>query len=112
MFCQCVDAEPTGEPQTGCFGEGLHSEACRWSPSSKVLEESAPRTSYHAMPVLWFQPFAGTPPKFEVEATAGAAKVHVYSAPLYKEPGRAGKLLTTGHSSNFVMMVKLPSFKP
>lgn len=32
-----------------------------------------------------------------------------YECPLYRTGVRRGELLTTGHSTNFVMMIKLPT---
>lgn len=53
------------------------------------------------LPVVWFQPVLELPkpdPRYE--------------APLYKTSERAGTLSTTGHSTNFVLPVLLPSSKP
>ena len=50
------------------------------------------------MPVVWFIPKEGYTPDPED-----------YSCPVYKTSERRGTLSTTGHSTNFVMMMKMPS---
>jgi dynein heavy chain len=39
-------------------------------------------------------------------------KTGIYYCPLYKVVSRAGTLMTTGHSTNFVMYIEIPSNQP
>ena len=74
----------------------------RYDPTSKVLAECEPKVLFTDIPMMWFQPM-------EIEKIP---QVQHYNCPLYKESARRGVLATTGHSSNFVMFLKLPSDRP
>jgi dynein heavy chain len=50
-------------------------------------------------PVLWFRP----------KPLDQFSNFRHYNCPLYRTQDRRGVLATTGHSTNFVMWVKLPS---
>jgi len=51
------------------------------------------------MPILWLKPVHNVTPKTE----------GMYMCPIYKTLARYGTLSTTGHSTNFVMMVTIPT---
>jgi dynein heavy chain len=51
------------------------------------------------MPIIWMQP---------MEISSFQPYTH-YSCPMYKTTERRGVLSTTGHSTNFVLEVRLPS---
>lgn len=51
------------------------------------------------MPVIWMQP---------VDVSTFRSYPH-YNCPLYKTAERRGVLSTTGHSTNFVLDIRLPT---
>jgi dynein heavy chain len=61
-----------------------------------------PQVLYAACPVLWLKPCR----KSEVQER------RCYHCPLYKTAARRGTLSTTGHSTNFVVDVRLASSVP
>ena len=73
-----------------------------WDGAARQLCEAPPRVLYAHAPVLWFRPR----PAADIE---GAGR---YACPLYRTAERRGVLATTGHSTNFVAMVRLPSGAP
>ena len=66
------------------------------------LEESESKVLFTALPLMWLRP----------QKVSEIHERQHYSCPLYKTSDRRGVLATTGHSSNFVMYLKLPSDRP
>eukprot|EP00667_Euglena_gracilis_P023689 EG_transcript_26892 len=85
-------------PVEGVLIHGLHMEGARWEAASGAIAEPRPKELFAAMPVVWLRPAANRPPP------AGR-----YACPVYKTLARAGTLSTTGHSTNFVLMMDVPS---
>ncbi|KAI6654800.1 Dynein heavy chain 1, axonemal [Oopsacas minuta] len=94
--------EVTEKSEGGCYIRGLYIEGARWSYGAHELTESRPKELYTEVPVILLMPMAnrGTPDK------------GVYDCPLYKTLTRAGTLSTTGHSTNFVVSIELPTSMP
>lgn len=42
----------------------------------------------------------------------GDVECHYYDCPIYRTEERKGDILSTGHSTNFVCMMRLPSKRP
>jgi dynein heavy chain len=93
----------TERPETGCYIRGLFLEGCRWDPVEQSLVDSNPRELFTKMPIIWLKPEKDRKP-----TPAGT----FYNCPVYKTLTRAGTLSTTGHSTNFVVFVELPSKQP
>merc|ERR1712000_377478 len=89
----------------GVYTHGLYLEGCRWDKEragAPGLSESLPKILFSLAPVMHWVPLR-------------KADVPIYShykCPVYKTSDRRGVLATTGHSSNFVCMIHMPSDIP
>ncbi|RYG67803.1 hypothetical protein EON64_06630 [archaeon] len=101
------------KPEDGAFIRGLFLEGARWDISSHSLAESHARELYVQMPTIHLYPKMRT----EVPLVLGVPEQYtgsvqgtalVYMCPVYKTSFRQGTLSTTGHSTNFVMFIRLP----
>ncbi|KAJ3125137.1 Dynein heavy chain 1, axonemal [Nowakowskiella sp. JEL0407] len=90
------------KPSDGCYIRGLYLEGARWDVGKKSLAESRPKELYTEMSVLWLVP----------KANRKKPDVGIYDCPVYKTLTRAGTLSTTGHSTNYVLTIELPSELP
>ena len=91
--------ELTTSPQDGVYIYGLFLEGARWDAPSHLLAESNVGELMSAVPPMWIEPLA-----MEDHVPSG-----VYDCPMYKESTRRGTLSTTGHSTNFVTSLELPT---
>lgn len=100
-------------PVDGAYARGLFLEGARWDKVARVMTEVFPRELHAAMPYIHLQPKL----RKDVPLIQGVAELytgsrdgtsHVYQCPVYKTSIRQGVLSTTGHSTNFVMYIRLP----
>jgi dynein heavy chain len=89
-------------PSDGVNIHGLFFQGAKWDFKKKMVDDSDPKVPIIKMPVIWLEPVID---KDAVDEKA-------YSCPLYKTSLRAGELSTTGHSTNFVLFLQLPSEVP
>eukprot|EP00606_Chrysophyceae_sp_TOSAG23-5_P000662 GSChrysophyteH2.ASY1.ANO1.84.1 assembled CDS len=88
-----------GKPEDGCYIFGIFLEGARWSEEDRSLVDPRPKELFASCPVIHMMPV-----QHRVTPTEG-----IYRCPLYKVLTRTGVLSTTGHSTNFVTWLELPS---
>eukprot|EP00439_Symbiodinium_sp_Y106_P018870 s2058_g2.t1 len=85
-------------PEDGVYIYGLFMEGARWDNDTHMVQESQPKVLFTELPSLWFLPVKDRKPNAKD-----------YRCPTYKVLSRKGTLLTTGHSTNFVLYLELPT---
>mmetsp|Transcript_13799 Transcript_13799/g.48023 ORF Transcript_13799/g.48023 Transcript_13799/m.48023 type:complete len:268 (+) Transcript_13799:254-1057(+) len=87
------------KPASGVYIRGLFMEGARWDPEIKSLNDSKPKQLFSPAPIMHLRPVKDRAP------VSGG----IYRCPVYKVLSRAGVLSTTGHSTNFIMWIEMPS---
>ncbi|XP_059163826.1 dynein axonemal heavy chain 12-like isoform X1 [Physella acuta] len=90
-------------PADGAYIYGLFLDGARWDKQQGCLEEQLPKILNEPVPVIWLHP------KRMNEIDESNKR---YKCPVYKTSERKGVLSTTGHSTNFVLAIWLPTKKP
>ncbi|EFC37691.1 hypothetical protein NAEGRDRAFT_81845 [Naegleria gruberi] len=96
------------EPECGCYVYGLFLEGAAWDRKKKCLTDPRPKQLFDEMPIIWFKPVDRSVEQTEPTSSEVKTKSNTYVSPLYRTSERRGTLTTTGHSTNFVMSIKLP----
>jgi dynein heavy chain len=86
----------------GCYIYGLFLEGARWDKKGKTLIDPKPKELFSPMPTMHM-----LPQQYRATPQSG-----IYRCPVYKILTRTGTLSTTGHSTNFVTWIEIPSNKP
>lgn len=89
-------------PEAGCIIYGLFLEGAKWDYKTHAVADSDPKKLFVEVPLMHLNPVVDRP-----KPTVG-----IYNTPLYRVLSRTGTLSTTGHSTNFVIMLELDSVDP
>ncbi|XP_075991785.1 dynein heavy chain at 36C [Anticarsia gemmatalis] len=92
----------TERPDEGVYIRGLFMEGARWNMETMAIDESFSKILYDNFPPVWLIPLR----------TADIPMDVFYNCPLYKTGDRRGVLSTTGHSTNYILFMRLPTKEP
>lgn len=87
------------KPENGIYVHGLFIEGAKWYNDTHEIGQPIPKELYSELPILHMIPA-------EDRTTPERG---IYNCPMYRVTSRTGVLKTTGHSTNFVMFVELPT---
>lgn len=87
------------KPLDGCIVHGIFLEGARWDLNKHMLGECKPKELFADLPLVHFVP----------KLITEDLPQNIYNCPLYKVVSRRGTLSTTGHSTNFVMFLEIPT---
>jgi dynein heavy chain len=93
------DVEVPEHPPDGVYIQGLFMEGAKWDFAAQKIVDSDPKVLYTPAPIIWLKPCQ----KSEM------SEFKHYVCPVYRTAARRGMLSTTGHSTNFVMSVRMPT---
>lgn len=96
--------ELNSAPVDGVYIYGLYLTGGRWDSSKKALAESYSKILYDPMGSIWLKPT-------EIININRHNPIR-YECPLYITSERFGTLKTTGHSTNYVLMILLDTELP
>jgi len=94
-----MGADKAEGPEEGVYIYGHFLEGCKWDMTKRVLCESDKNVLFQYMPAIWIYPVQLK--DYSDEGT--------YSCPVYKTSLRKGELSTTGQSTNWIMMLDIPT---
>jgi len=93
------EQEQPARPTDGVYAYGVFFEACKWDYDRWEIAESDPKVLFVGVPLVHILPCKKTEKR----------EYPHYECPCYKVSTRKGILSTTGHSTNFVMSLRIPS---
>lgn len=88
----------------GVIVNGIHIECARWDLEKGLLTESKRIVHRELLPPMLVEPVLKSQVKEDEE-------YHYFNCPIYQTEERKGDILPTGHSTNYVFDVRLPSDK-
>jgi len=91
-----------GAPDDGVHIHGMFLQGAKWDFTRRCVEDSDPGKGIIPFPVVWLEPVS-----VNENLEAGC-----FNCPLYKTSTRRGELSTTGHSTNFIGYLQLPTERP